>query len=225
MTPASGWAPPCGAPVTTETRTETTLGTITPMWIREPQVSAEAPGFEPGRGFRTPTALAVRRSRIQRRSSTFATRSFERLCTHRNSPELRPELRPAARPHRRGARHLVPRPAPGRVGENSPQVDACEAAPAGCAHTRPGPCPPPSEKGQGTMETVPNTNESPAGVAGQIYDLGRRAGMQAAAMTPVDRAESALRDFRVETLADARRLLPSWAHYRELSELDVRRVL
>jgi len=75
------------------------------------------------------------------------------------------------------------------------------------------------------METVPNTNESPAGVAGQIYDLGRRAGMQAAAMTPVDRAESALRDFRVETLADARRLLPSWAHYRELSELDVRRVL
>ena len=32
-----------------------------PVYI--PGFSAEAPGFEPGRGFKTPTALAVRRHR------------------------------------------------------------------------------------------------------------------------------------------------------------------
>jgi hypothetical protein len=49
--------------VATETRTETTPEMTTPMWTKKGLVRAEAPGFEPGRGFKTPTALAVRRHR------------------------------------------------------------------------------------------------------------------------------------------------------------------
>jgi hypothetical protein len=41
----------------------------------------------------------------------------------------------------------------------------------------------------------------------------------------VERAERALRDFGVTAREDARRLIGSWAHYRELTERDVRAVL
>lgn len=43
--------------------------------------------------------------------------------------------------------------------------------------------------------------------------------------SPTERAERALRDLGVESLTVARRLLPLWAGYAELSERDIRHVL
>jgi hypothetical protein len=41
----------------------------------------------------------------------------------------------------------------------------------------------------------------------------------------VPQAEKALRDFGARTKADARRLLPSWVHYPEMREQDIRNLL
>jgi hypothetical protein len=41
----------------------------------------------------------------------------------------------------------------------------------------------------------------------------------------VPQAEKALLDFGVTTKVEARRLLPSWAHYPEMREQDIRNLL
>jgi len=56
--------------------------------------SAEAPGFEPGRGLRTPTALAVRRGGVRWRPCMSVTCTFEHVCAPTDLYEPRPGLRP-----------------------------------------------------------------------------------------------------------------------------------